>query len=100
MENANAYHSYVIHSDAEPLRLDRQARLYGIEDDLRHARLINGHKVLDAGCGSGSAARLFARQFLAARSSGSTETLPTWTMHGAPLRLKGLRTSRSKPATS
>jgi cyclopropane fatty-acyl-phospholipid synthase-like methyltransferase len=57
---ANEHSSYVIHSDAEPLRLDRQARMYGFEDDLRHANLARGNKVLDAGCGSGSAARLCA----------------------------------------
>lgn len=62
MESANTHQSYVIHSDAEPLRLDRQAQLYGSEDDLRHARLGNGNKILDAGCGAGSAARLFAAQ--------------------------------------
>ena len=53
--------SYVIHSDDEPLRLDRQARIYGNEDDLRFIRLRADESVLDAGCGSGSAARLFAR---------------------------------------
>ena len=26
---------YVIHSDEEPLRLERQARMYGTLDDLR-----------------------------------------------------------------
>lgn len=52
--------TYVIHSDDEPQRLDRQAALYGTEDDLRHVALQPGAKVLDAGCGSGSATRLFA----------------------------------------
>lgn len=54
--------SYVIHSDDEPLRLERQARIYGTEDDLRFVQLRSDEFVLDAGCGSGSAARLFARQ--------------------------------------
>jgi SAM-dependent methyltransferase len=51
---------YVINSDEEPRRLDRQAAIYGTEDDLRHVSLLPGARVLDAGCGSGSAARLFA----------------------------------------
>jgi len=56
-----ANHSeYVIHSDDEPRRLDRQAAMYGTEDDLRFAALPEVADVLDAGCGSGSAARLFA----------------------------------------
>jgi ubiquinone/menaquinone biosynthesis C-methylase UbiE len=42
--------------------LDRQAAIYGTEDDLRHITLQTGAKVLDAGCGSGRAARLFALQ--------------------------------------
>lgn len=54
---------YVIHSDEEPKRLDRQAAMYGTEDDLRYADLNSNAKVLDAGCGSGSAARLFASKF-------------------------------------
>jgi SAM-dependent methyltransferase len=63
MSTPSSDDSYVIHSDSEPLRLDRQARIYGIEDDLRHARLAPADTVLDAGCGSGSAARLFASHF-------------------------------------
>lgn len=63
MTNSAHDPKYVIHSDSEPMRLDRQARIYGIEDDLRHSRLGSSDKVLDAGCGSGSAARLFASRF-------------------------------------
>jgi ubiquinone/menaquinone biosynthesis C-methylase UbiE len=62
--------NYVIHSDAEPLRLDRQARLYGGEDDLRFVRLRPSDQILDAGCGSGSATRLFARHTPAGRVIG------------------------------
>ena len=61
MTNASDQSTYVIHSDEEPKRLDRQAAIYGTEDDLRHVILQAGSKVLDAGCGSGSAACLFAR---------------------------------------
>jgi len=60
---SDEHSSYVIHSDAEPLRLDRQARMYGGEDDLLHVNLSRGNMLLDAGCGSGSAARLFAAKF-------------------------------------
>lgn len=51
--------NYIIHSDEEPRRLDRQAAIYGTVEDLRHADLGPEDSVLDAGCGSGSAARLF-----------------------------------------
>lgn len=61
LTSASPHPNYVIHSDEEPLRLERQARIYGTEDDLRFAALAPGAAVLDAGCGSGSAARLFAR---------------------------------------
>lgn len=54
--------TYVIDSDDEPRRLERQARLYGTEDDLGFIRLQVSDSVLDAGCGSGSASRLFAQQ--------------------------------------
>jgi SAM-dependent methyltransferase len=37
--------------------------MYGVEDDLQHAKLVRGDAVLDAGCGSGSASRLFASRF-------------------------------------
>lgn len=63
MSTSDDTSSYVIHSDFEPLRLDRQARMYAIEDDLRHANLSDGNVVLDAGCGAGSAARLFVSHF-------------------------------------
>lgn len=62
--------TYVIHSDAEPLRLDRQARIYGPDDDLRHVRAKDGDRLLDAGCGSGAAARLFARTWPGCRIVG------------------------------
>ena len=52
---------YVIHSDEEPLRLERQARLYGTADDLRFLAPGPSDRVLDAGCGSGSMTRAIAR---------------------------------------
>lgn len=52
---------YVIHSDEEPRRLERQARLYDLDEDLRFAAVQTGDRVLDAGCGSGYYARAFAR---------------------------------------
>ena len=61
MEDTSSNSTYVIHSDDEPIRLERQARLYGIADDLSFVRLNPGARLLDAGCGSGSAARMFAR---------------------------------------
>ena len=52
---------YLIHSDQEPLRLECQARVYGVEDDLRHLALHAGDRVLDAGCGAGTISRSIAR---------------------------------------
>lgn len=51
---------YLLDSDEEPLRLERQARIYGFEDDLRHLALRLTDRVLDAGCGSGSITRAIA----------------------------------------
>lgn len=52
---------YVIHTDEEPRRLERQARLYDVDDDLRFAAVGANDRVLDAGCGSGYYARAFGR---------------------------------------
>jgi len=52
---------YLLDSDQETLRLERQARIYGFEDDLRFMALSSGNHVLDAGCGSGSITRAIAR---------------------------------------
>ena len=46
--------SYLIDSDVEMLRLDRQAAIYGNSDDLAHLALGPTDRVLDAGCGSES----------------------------------------------
>jgi SAM-dependent methyltransferase len=51
---------YVIHSASECDRLERQAALAGIEGHLRFVPVRPGAQILDAGCGSGSMARLFA----------------------------------------
>lgn len=61
MSDDNFNPDYLIHSDDEPLRLERQARLYGTEDDLRFLAVSSASAVLDAGCGSGSATRAIAR---------------------------------------
>ena len=53
--------TYAIHSDEECERLDQQAHLARIEGHLRHLPVPQGAKVLDAGCGSGSMARLIAQ---------------------------------------
>jgi hypothetical protein len=52
---------YLLDSDQETLRLERQARIYGVEDDLRIMALSGDEQVLDAGCGSGSITRTIAR---------------------------------------
>jgi ubiquinone/menaquinone biosynthesis C-methylase UbiE len=52
---------YAIHSDEECERLEAQARLAPISSHLTHLLLRPGDRVLDAGCGSGSMARLMAQ---------------------------------------
>lgn len=52
---------YLLDSDQETLRLERQARIYGVEDDLKFMALSPDDEVLDAGCGSGSITRAIAR---------------------------------------
>lgn len=61
MSNADFNPEYVIHSDEEPLRLERQARVYGSVDDLKYLAAQSSDRVLDAGCGSGSITRAIAR---------------------------------------
>ena len=52
---------YAIHSDSECDRLERQAALAGLEGHLAMVPALPPHaSILDAGCGSGSMARLFA----------------------------------------
>jgi ubiquinone/menaquinone biosynthesis C-methylase UbiE len=61
---------YAIHSASECERLERQAALAGIEDHLRFVPVRPGARVLDAGCGSGSMARLFAARHPHAQVTG------------------------------
>ena len=51
---------YLLESDEEPLRLERQALIYGFEDDLAVLALSSNERVLDAGCGAGSITRAIA----------------------------------------
>jgi ubiquinone/menaquinone biosynthesis C-methylase UbiE len=55
------HEDYVIHTDEEPLRLERQARLYDMQAELQRLRLGGSRRVVDAGCGSGAMARAIAR---------------------------------------
>ena len=52
---------YLLESDEEPLRLERQALIYGFEDDLAVLSLSSDERVLDAGCGAGSITRAIAK---------------------------------------
>ena len=61
---------YAIHSANECERLERQAVLAGIEDHLRFVPVPLGARILDAGCGSGSMARLFAARHSDAQVTG------------------------------
>jgi SAM-dependent methyltransferase len=62
---------YAIHSSRECDRLEHQAKLAGLEDHLaRLAGLPAPTSILDAGCGSGSMARMLAGKFPAARVVG------------------------------
>lgn len=61
---------YLLDSDEEPLRLERQARIYGVEDDLRHLALLGTERVLDAGCGPGAITRTIAHALPRGRVTG------------------------------
>ena len=52
---------YLLDSDEEPLRLERQAQIYRVDDDLRHLALLGAERVLDAGCGPGTITRTIAQ---------------------------------------
>ncbi len=62
--------SYLIDSDAEMLRLDRQAAIYGTADDLAHLALGPTDRVLDAGCGSGQITRTIAAVLPQGKATG------------------------------
>lgn len=65
------YHpAYPLDSDQEPLRLERQARMYGSADDLRHLALSLSDRVLDVGCGSGGVTRVIACAVPKGRAKG------------------------------
>src|SRR5262245_66491417 len=51
---------YTLHSEHECDRLELQARIAGIGDHIRYMRIPGRANILDAGCGSGSMARLLA----------------------------------------
>jgi len=53
--------AYAIHSDEEPARLDRQAAIIRIEQFLPLIPDAPNGRLLDAGCGAGSMARLLGR---------------------------------------
>jgi SAM-dependent methyltransferase len=60
MSNKDKSKDYILDNDEECLRLERQASLYGFEDDLRHLSLAPAEHVLDVGCGSGAITRQIA----------------------------------------
>jgi ubiquinone/menaquinone biosynthesis C-methylase UbiE len=60
MSASNHSRPYAIHSAAECDRLERQAALAGLPDHLRFIPVPPGARILDAGCGTGSMARILA----------------------------------------
>lgn len=70
MSERRSHPEYLLDSDQEPQRLERQAGMYGSEDDLRHLSLFPSDRVLDAGCGAGSVTRAIARAVPQGRATG------------------------------
>ena len=62
--------SYLIDSDVEMLRLERQAAIYGNSDDLAHLALGPTDRVLDAGCGSCQITRTIATAVPQGKATG------------------------------
>ena len=56
----SATRHYTLHGEHECDRLELQARIAGIGDHIRYMRIPGRANILDAGCGSGSMARLLA----------------------------------------
>jgi SAM-dependent methyltransferase len=54
---------YMLDTDVECERLERQAALHGKERILDHIKLSPGQRLLDAGCGSGWQVRFLASRF-------------------------------------
>ena len=61
---------YAIYSDNECDRLEKQARLAGLHNHLRHVPVPEAARILDAGCGSGAMARCFASNYVDASVIG------------------------------
>lgn len=70
MPDRSAADAYLIDSDEEMIRLERQAAIYGLEDDLDHLALRHTDKVLDAGCGAGAITRTIARAIPEGHATG------------------------------
>jgi SAM-dependent methyltransferase/transposase-like protein len=71
LEMSDKSRLYAIHSDGECERLERQAALAGLEEHLRFLKGVPASgSILDAGCGSGSMARLIAARHSGARVVG------------------------------
>ncbi len=62
---------YIFDSDTECERLEKQAKLEGLERYLRYLPILESGDVLDAGCGEGSMVRLLAARSPSARVVGS-----------------------------
>lgn len=79
---------YVLHSEGEADRLERQAHVIDFEQFLGQLQCATSGVLLDAGCGAGSMSRLFAR------------THPSSQVIGLDLRRQYLDYSRRKAAQS
>ncbi|MEZ5740950.1 MAG: class I SAM-dependent methyltransferase [Burkholderiaceae bacterium] len=70
MPDKDAGSAYLIDSDDEMTRLERQAAIYGTSDDLAHLALRPTDNVLDAGCGAGAITRTIARAVAQGHATG------------------------------
>ena len=90
--------TYALHSDEECERLEQQARMAGIQGHLKYLEVPPRGRVLDAGCGPGSMARLIARLHPGVKVTGIDQREPYLEFARARAQAEGLRNTEFQQA--